>query len=83
MPPYKNTRREIIQVEKSFKTKDGIVTFKGTLTQDEADYVIGVGLNYLMQQGALPFTVIDDESTDDVGINTDDETPPSYSWLPS
>lgn len=69
-----------MDIEKSFKTKDGIVTFKGTLSQEEADYVIGVGLNYLLQQGAIPFSIVSENDTDDVSIDTDDDTPPpSYS----
>ena len=55
-----------MEVDKTFTTKEGEVTFKGTLSQSEADYVIQVGLNYLMQHGALPFTVVDNsEGLDD------------------
>lgn len=43
-------------VNKSFTTKDGVVKFDGELSQEEADFVIGLGLNQLLMQGAIPFT---------------------------
>lgn len=48
-----------MKVYKTIQTPEGPVTFNGELSEEEADMVIGLGLNYLMKQGALPFTVID------------------------
>lgn len=33
--------------------------FEGTLTQEEFDFVLEIGLNYLVKNGALPM-IIDD-----------------------
>jgi len=41
-----------VQVKTVVKTDDGFVKFEGELTQAEADYVMGIGLNILMQRGA-------------------------------
>ena len=51
-----------MKVKKSLETPDGPVTFEGELSPEELDVVIGVGLNYLMAQGALPFKVMDDST---------------------
>lgn len=48
-------------INNSFKTPQGTVTFQGELSQEEADYVIQMGLNYLLAQGALPFKAISSE----------------------
>lgn len=42
-----------MEVNSVYKTLEGFVKFQGTLSQEEADYVIGMGLNILMQKGAL------------------------------
>ena len=47
-----------MKVSKTFETKEGQVTFDGELSAEEADIVVGIGLNYLMEKGALPFKVI-------------------------
>lgn len=43
-----------MKVEKVIETPSGTVTFSGELSQAEADVVVRTGLNWLMQQGALP-----------------------------
>ena len=50
-----------MDVKKVIKTKKGEVTFKGTLSPEEHEYVLAVGLNTLMEAGALPMQIIDDE----------------------
>ena len=45
-------------VNKSIETPQGTVKFEGELEQKELDFVLKVGLNFLMQQGAIPFTVV-------------------------
>jgi hypothetical protein len=42
-----------MDVKKTVKNKDGTISFKGTMTQEEHDYVIAVGLNYLVEQGYI------------------------------
>ncbi len=37
------------------------MTFSGELSQEEADFVIQTGLNYLLSQGALPFKTVSNE----------------------
>jgi hypothetical protein len=49
-----------LQINNTFKTPQGTVTFQGELSQEEADYVIQMGLNYLLSQGALPFKSAED-----------------------
>lgn len=51
-----------IEVNNSFKTPQGTVVFQGELSQEEADYVIQMGLNYLLQNGQLPYRVMQDQS---------------------
>ena len=50
-----------MDVKKVIKTKKGEVTFKGTLSPEEHEYVLAVGLNTLMEAGALPMQIIEDE----------------------
>jgi hypothetical protein len=50
-----------IDVRKAIKTSEGSVVFEGELSQDEFDFVLGLGLSYLFEQGALPFKQIDEE----------------------
>lgn len=44
-------------VNQSLETSEGTVQFTGTLEKEELDFVLQVGLNYLLQNGALPFVV--------------------------
>ena len=50
-----------MDVKKVIKTKKGEVSFKGTLSAEEHEYVLAVGLNTLMEAGALPMQIIEDE----------------------
>jgi hypothetical protein len=50
-----------MEIIKVLKTKKGIVTFKGEITEAEHEYILTVGLNSLLEQGALPFTSIEDD----------------------
>lgn len=45
-----------MEVRKVIKTNTGNVLFEGELNQEEADFVLGIGLNVLLEQGAIPFT---------------------------
>lgn len=43
-------------INKSIETAEGTVKFEGELEQKELDFVLKIGLNTLMQMGAIPFT---------------------------
>jgi hydroxylamine reductase (hybrid-cluster protein) len=47
-------RKREMQVNKTIETADGKVVFQGELSQEETDFVIGIGLNTLLKAGALP-----------------------------
>ena len=44
-----------MEVRKAIKTDQGTILFEGELTNEEFDFVLTVGLNQLLQSGALPF----------------------------
>lgn len=48
-------------VNKSLETPNGTVVFEGELEQKELDLVLKVGLNFLLQMGALPLVHKDTE----------------------
>lgn len=51
-----------MQFEIQTKDAEGNVAFTGTLSKNEATFILNVGVNYLMANGALPlFTGKDDE----------------------
>lgn len=50
-----------MDVKKILKTENGSVEFSGTLTDEEHTFVLAVGLNTLMEAGALPYTQDDDD----------------------
>jgi len=51
-------------VNKSIETPNGTVKFEGELEQKELDFVIKIGLNFLLQNGAIPFTASKDVTED-------------------
>lgn len=50
-------------INKSIETPEGTVKFEGELEQKELDFVLKIGLNTLMQLGAIPFTSKPEEET--------------------
>ena len=50
-------------INKAIETENGTVKFEGELEQNELDFVLKIGLNTLLQMGAIPFTskVTEDE----------------------
>ena len=48
-------------IEKTIETPEGGVKFQGELTAEEFDLVVSCGLNWLMQQGALPLVIQKEE----------------------
>jgi hypothetical protein len=51
-----------VDIKRIIETEDGTVFFQGTLTGAELEAVITVGLNTLLQAGALPYLMENDES---------------------
>ena len=43
-----------MQVKHTLEKPDGSLVFEGTLTARELDYVVQVGIEYLMYHGLLP-----------------------------
>lgn len=56
MPPRKNTKGYLMEVNKTIESENGSVVFQGSLNAEEVDFVLGIGLNELFARGALPFT---------------------------
>ncbi len=54
-------------VNKTIELADGKVEFHGELSQVELDLVLTMGLNYLLANGAIPFT---SKNKEDVHSNT-------------
>ena len=50
-----------MEIKKSIKTKDGTVMFKGELSPEEHDFVLSVGLNTLIEQGAIAMYSAEEE----------------------
>lgn len=42
-------------INKTIETKDGTVQFQGELAQDELDFILEIGLNIVMANGAVGF----------------------------
>lgn len=53
-----------MEVKVRTENPDGSVAFEGTLKPVEIDFVLNIGLNYLMSIGATPF-LKDEESSSD------------------
>jgi ABC-type proline/glycine betaine transport system ATPase subunit len=64
----KTRKGSILLINKTIETPQGTVKFEGELEAQELDLVLQIGLNYLLQQGALPFTFADEVG--DVDENT-------------
>lgn len=62
-----------MEIKKSIKTKDGTVVFKGELSAEEHDFVLSVGLNTLIEQGAIAMS-----TEEDVSLEED----PDIDWIP-
>lgn len=45
-------------VNKSIETPQGTVKFEGELEQKELDFILKIGLNYLLTNGAISTTVV-------------------------
>jgi hypothetical protein len=63
-----------VKMDLEVQTEDdeGNIVFKGTLKKHEVDFVLNVGINFLLANGASPF-IKDDTDVEDtmVGPGTD------------
>lgn len=50
-----------MRVRRIIKTSSGTYNFDGELSQEELDVVITVGLGVLLERGALPILMAEDE----------------------
>ena len=53
-----------MHVKNLLQTSEGLFTFEGELTDEEAQFVLAVGMHTLMEQGAIPYTQQDDQEID-------------------
>lgn len=63
-----------MEVNKALKTSNGTVVFQGELSPEEHDYVLTVGLNYLLEHGSLPFTTVSGEEISRISPNDPGDT---------
>ena len=64
-----------MEVNKALKTSRGTVVFQGELSQEEHDYVLTAGLNFLLENGALPFTTVNSENMANLSPDLPGDTP--------
>lgn len=50
-----------MRVRRIIKTSNGVYNFDGELSQEELDVVITVGLGVLLERGALPIMMADED----------------------
>lgn len=50
-----------MKINKTVQTPNGPVTFSGEMSQEEFDFVVEAGLNYLLAKGQIPYQVVDEE----------------------
>lgn len=61
-----------MKLSKSIEGPNGIVTFTGELTSEELDLILSVGLNYLLQQGALPMKSMEESELHSFGPGSEE-----------
>lgn len=61
-----------MKFEITTKDAEGNVSFSGTMNKNEATFVLNIGINYLLANGAMPlFTGKDDEELGVVAPSTE------------
>lgn len=61
-----------MDIEVQTEDNDGNIVFKGTLKKHEVDFVLNVGINFLLANGATPFIKDEDDVEDSMlGPSTD------------
>ena len=62
-----------MRINQVVETEDGAVTFQGNLTGPELAFVLEVGINVLVQRGAIPFASTKSTNIEDIhmeGVDT-------------
>lgn len=57
-----------MEIKVKTHNEDGSISFEGVLRQHEIEFVLEVGVNFLMANGATPFIQDEDEEIDEVMI---------------
>ena len=57
-------------INKTIETQNGTVEFKGNLLDEELDFVIEVGLNVILAQGATNFLSSKSKMVDDLVVQS-------------
>lgn len=52
------------KLEVTTLNEDGSIAFKGSLNKDQAGFIIGVGISFLLAQGAAVISEDDDDDDD-------------------
>lgn len=47
-----------MKIKKVVETPEGEFLFEGELSADEHDFIIEAGINFLVQQGIIPFKIL-------------------------
>ncbi len=55
-----------MKINHSVEKDDGTYVMQGTLTGKELEFIVEVGCNYLLAQGAFPFLSADEDESDPV-----------------
>jgi hypothetical protein len=58
-------KKQRMNVSKTIETPQGTIKFEGELEEKEADLVIKIGLNVLMQAGTLKLLAVEDKPEED------------------
>lgn len=56
------------------KNEDGSVLFSGTANQSEASFLLNIGINYLLSQGAMPLLTGKEEEGVGFAISEEPDT---------
>ena len=62
-----------MEIQVKTLNEDGSINFEGTLRQHEVQFVLEVGVNFLLANGASPFIQDDDEEIDETMIGPGSE----------
>jgi hypothetical protein len=61
-----------VEIQVKTLKEDGSILFEGVLRQHEVQFVLEVGVNFLLMNGASPFVQDEDESEENmIGPGTD------------
>lgn len=62
-----------MEIKKIIKTSKGTVKFRGEVTEAEHEFILNVGLNTLLENGALPFTTVEEDEWENFPPASDED----------